>query len=75
MCKKSKVFGVSNLYLFYLPGNYKVEVFDKSANKFVPTVSGLGMHVEIKDPESKVILSRVSCLFYVFIDFFTYTHG
>merc|ERR1712226_740504 len=39
-------------------GNYKVEMFDKMQNKYVPTVSGLGMHVEVRDPDDKVIMSR-----------------
>ena len=43
-------------------GNYKVEIFDKNINDFVPTVYGLGMHVEIRDPDDKVVLSRVSNL-------------
>ena len=37
----------------------KVEMFDKMQNKYVPTVSGLGMHVEVRDPDDKVIMSRV----------------
>lgn len=44
--------------LFYT-GHYKVEIFDRNTNQYVPTVYGLGMHVEIKDPDSKVVLSRV----------------
>ena len=43
----------------FLPGNYKVEIFDKNINDFVPTVYGLGMHVDIRDPDDKVVLSRV----------------
>ncbi|CAI9739069.1 emp24 domain-containing eca-like isoform X1 [Octopus vulgaris] len=39
-------------------GKYKVEIFDKNVNKYVPTVHGLGIHVEVKDPEDKVVLSR-----------------
>ena len=45
--------------MFHLPGNYKVEMFDKVQNQYVPTMSGLGMHVEVKDPEDKAIMSRV----------------
>ena len=41
-------------------GRYKVEIFDKNINDFVPTVYGLGMHVEIHDPDDKMLLSRVS---------------
>ena len=40
-------------------GNYKVEVFDKVQNKYVPTVSGLGMHVEVRDPDDNTVMSRV----------------
>ncbi|KAK7110507.1 transmembrane emp24 domain-containing protein eca-like isoform X2 [Littorina saxatilis] len=39
-------------------GNYKVEIFDKNINDFVPTVYGLGMLVEIRDPDDKIVLSR-----------------
>jgi p24 family protein alpha len=39
-------------------GKYRVEIFDKSQNQFVPTVTGLGMHVEVKDPEGKMVMSR-----------------
>ncbi|XP_059141497.1 transmembrane emp24 domain-containing protein eca-like isoform X2 [Physella acuta] len=39
-------------------GNYKVEMYDKNVNAFVPTVYGLGMHVECRDPDDRIILSR-----------------
>jgi len=39
-------------------GKYKVEILDKRQNQYVPTATGLGMHVEIRDPDDKVILSR-----------------
>ncbi|XP_045190804.1 transmembrane emp24 domain-containing protein eca-like isoform X3 [Mercenaria mercenaria] len=39
-------------------GRYKVQIFDKNVNDYVPTVQGLGMHVEIKDTDSKIVLSR-----------------
>lgn len=45
-------------YLF-CAGRYKVEVLDKVKNEYVPTSSGLGMHVEVRDPDDKIILSRV----------------
>ena len=44
---------------FFHSGIYKVEVFDKIQNKFVPTTSGLGMHVEVRDPDDQVVMSRV----------------
>ncbi len=34
-------------------------MFDKVRNEYVPTVAGLGMHVEVRDPETKVVMSRV----------------
>jgi uncharacterized membrane protein len=40
-------------------GNYKVEVFDKKQHVYVPTVGGLGMHVEVRDPDDKTLMSRM----------------
>lgn len=34
-------------------------MYDKNVNAFVPTVYGLGMHVECRDPDDRIILSRV----------------
>merc|ERR1712142_201240 len=34
-------------------------MYDKKTNSYLPTMSGLGMHVEIKDPDEKVVLSRM----------------
>lgn len=39
--------------------HYKVELFDPRTNGFMRSQPGIGMHVEVKDPEDKVILSRV----------------
>ena len=41
-----------------------MEIFDKIQNKYVATVSGLGMHVEVLDPDDKAILSRVCILYF-----------
>ena len=41
-------------------GKYKVQIFDKDTNAYQPTPSGIGMHVEVKDPEQKIVLSKVS---------------
>lgn len=43
----------------FVSGHYKVEMFDRNVNDYVPTVYGLGMHVEVTDPEDKTIMSRV----------------
>ncbi|CAG9856380.1 unnamed protein product [Phyllotreta striolata] len=39
--------------------NYKVELYDPRSGGFMPSSSGIGMHVEVRDPDDKVILSRV----------------
>jgi hypothetical protein len=41
-------------------GKYKVELFDKNSNDYVPSSNGIGMHVEVKDPDQKMIMSKVS---------------
>lgn len=48
-----------NKYMLFILGHYKVEMFDRNVNDYVPTVYGLGMHVEVSDPEDKVVMSRV----------------
>jgi len=39
-------------------GKYKVEFLDINTNHYSAVPPGMGMHVEIKDPEQKEILSR-----------------
>ncbi|XP_051516592.1 transmembrane emp24 domain-containing protein 4-like [Myxocyprinus asiaticus] len=39
-------------------GKYRTQLWDKQTGSFLPSTPGLGMHVEIKDPDSKIILSR-----------------
>lgn len=39
--------------------NYKVELFDPRSGGFMPSSPGIGMHVEVKDPDDKILLSRV----------------
>ncbi|ESO09551.1 hypothetical protein HELRODRAFT_109739 [Helobdella robusta] len=39
-------------------GKYKVEIYDKIQNRYIPTIPGLGMHVEVLDPEDRPIMSR-----------------
>lgn len=39
-------------------------MFDKNRNTYVETVTGLGMHVVITDPEQKIVLSKVIFLFF-----------
>ena len=44
---------VSHAFI-WLPGKYRTQLWDKQANSFLPATPGLGMHVEIKDPDTKV---------------------
>ncbi|KAE8614956.1 hypothetical protein XENTR_v10008366 [Xenopus tropicalis] len=39
-------------------GNYRTQMFDKQREDYLPATPGLGMFVEVKDPDDKVILSR-----------------
>ena len=40
-------------------GKYKVELFDEKTNNYLPSTPGIGMHVEVKDPEDKIVLSKL----------------
>jgi len=40
-------------------GKYKVQIFNKETNDYVATPHGIGMHVEVKDPETKVLMSKL----------------
>jgi len=48
---------LSNLTSF--SAHYKVELFDVRTGGFTPPTPGIGMNVEVKDPDMKIILSRV----------------
>ncbi|KAH0622991.1 hypothetical protein JD844_030876 [Phrynosoma platyrhinos] len=39
-------------------GNYRTQLWDKHSEAFLPSTPGLGMLVEVKDPDGKVVLSR-----------------
>jgi hypothetical protein len=36
-----------------------VELFDPRTNGFMPSSPGIGMHVEVRDPDDKTVLSKV----------------
>ena len=40
-------------------GKYKVELFDPNSNSYMPSTPGIGMHVEVKDPDEKIVLSKL----------------
>ncbi|GLV41749.1 eclair [Carabus blaptoides fortunei] len=39
--------------------NYKVELYDPRSGGFMPSSAGIGMHVEVRDPDDKLLLSRM----------------
>nr|QBH73343.1 glycoprotein 25l [Essigella californica] len=39
--------------------HYKVELFDVRTGGYTPPMPGVGMNVEVKDPDMKIVLSRV----------------
>ena len=55
-----------NIFLEEIPdqtmvtGNYKVQLYDPRTNGFAPSSPEIGMHVEVRDPDDKIILSKVS---------------
>lgn len=46
---------LSNLFAV----NYKVELYDPRSGGFMPSTPGIGMHVEVRDSNDRVVLSRV----------------
>ncbi|CAF2389777.1 unnamed protein product [Rotaria sp. Silwood2] len=40
-------------------GKYKVELFDENTKTYLPSTPGIGMHVEVKDPDDKIVLSKL----------------
>ena len=47
------------LDLGLIAGNYKVQLYDPRTNGFAASSPEIGMHVEIRDPDDKIILSKV----------------
>ncbi|XP_043199333.1 transmembrane emp24 domain-containing protein eca-like, partial [Amphibalanus amphitrite] len=42
-----------------ITGKYKTQLFDPRTGGFMQTNQGIGMHVDVRDPEDKPILSAV----------------
>jgi len=40
-------------------GIYRVELHDPKTNGYMPSNPGIGMHVEVRDPDDKTVLSKV----------------
>ena len=53
---------INSILFFFQTGNYKVQLYDPRTGGFMPSSPGIGMHVEVKDPDDKVVLSRVNSL-------------
>ncbi|ERL85145.1 transmembrane emp24 domain-containing protein eca [Dendroctonus ponderosae] len=39
--------------------HYKVQLYDPRTGGFMPSSTGIGMHVDVRDPDDSVILSRI----------------
>lgn len=39
-------------------GNYKCQLFDPQTGGYMPSSPGIGMHVEVRDPDDKIMLSK-----------------
>ncbi|XP_002166862.1 transmembrane emp24 domain-containing protein 9 isoform X1 [Hydra vulgaris] len=52
-----------------ITGKYRTQLYDDSMNDYLPASPGIGMHVEVTDPEKKVVLSK----FYASEGRFTFT--
>ena len=46
------------MYLLDFAGKYKTQLFDETNNDFMPASPGIGMHVEVTDPDKKILLSK-----------------
>lgn len=42
------------LFPLYHAGNYRTQLYDKQREEYLPATPGLGMFVEVKDPDEKV---------------------
>lgn len=40
-------------------GNYRIELYDPRTKGFMPSNPGIGMHVEVTDPNAQIVMSRV----------------
>ena len=52
-----------------ITGKYRTQLYDDSTNDYMPASPGIGMHVEVLDPEKKTVLSK----FYASEGRFTFT--
>ena len=50
---------IYSMFKLFILGNYRLQLYDPRTNGFAPSSPEIGMHVEIRDPEDKIILSKV----------------
>jgi len=62
------------LFVFFLSGRYRTQLWDKQAGSFLPSTPGLGMHVEIKDPETNVACLCLHSTFQTCLIYNNYTN-
>ncbi len=63
-------FSCADWSLLKVTANYKTQLYDPRTNGFAPSSPEIGMHVEIRDPDDKIIMSKV--ILYFFADFMVY---
>lgn len=44
--------------ILFSTGNYRTQLYDKQKEEYLPATQGLGMFVEVKDPDEKVCLMK-----------------
>lgn len=54
-----QVYQIKSNGCLYVSVNYKVELYDPKSGGFMPSTPGIGMHVEVRDPNDRILLSRV----------------
>jgi hypothetical protein len=59
-------FSCADLSLLQVTANYKTQLYDPRTNGFAPSSPEIGMHVEIRDPDDKIIMSKVVPSFSLF---------
>ena len=45
-----------------ISAKYKVQAYDHNVKDYLPVAPGIGMFVDVRDADDKVVISRVSVL-------------
>lgn len=54
MCTFKGIKSITLPHLSLSAGNYRTQLYDKQREEYLPATQGLGMFVEVKDPDDKV---------------------